>query len=65
MPLLTASIPIIGPVVSTLGGAVGSIFSTIGGVTVTAMPALLSRSAAASPIPEVPPMITARMSALS
>ena len=31
MPLVTASIPIIGPIVSTLGGAVGSIFSTIGG----------------------------------
>jgi hypothetical protein len=31
VPLVTASIPIIGPIVSTLGGAVGSIFSTIGG----------------------------------
>jgi hypothetical protein len=31
VPLVTASIPIIGPVLSTLGGAVGSIFSTIGG----------------------------------
>ncbi len=31
LPLVTASIPVIGPIVSTLGGAVGSIFSTIGG----------------------------------
>jgi len=31
VPLVTASIPVIGPVLSTLGGAVGSIFSTIGG----------------------------------
>mgnify|MGYP001197291895 CR=1 FL=1 len=31
VPVVTASIPIVGPVLSTLGGAVGSIFSTIGG----------------------------------
>ena len=36
MPLVTASIPIIGPIVSTLGGAVGSIFSTIGGAVLGA-----------------------------
>jgi hypothetical protein len=30
IPLVTASIPIIGPVVSTLGGLVGDVFSTIG-----------------------------------
>ena len=36
VPLVTASIPIIGPVVSTLGGAVGSIFSTIGGAVLGA-----------------------------
>ena len=36
VPLVTASIPIIGPIVSTLGGAVGSIFSTIGGAVLGA-----------------------------
>ena len=30
VPLVMAGIPIIGPVVSTLGGLVGSVFSTIG-----------------------------------
>jgi hypothetical protein len=36
VPLVTASIPIIGPIVSTIGGAVGSIFSTIGGAVLGA-----------------------------
>jgi hypothetical protein len=31
LPLVTASIPIIGPIVSGVGGAIGSIFSTVGG----------------------------------
>ena len=36
VPLVTAGIPIIGPMLSTLGGAVGSIFSTIGGAVLGA-----------------------------
>ena len=36
VPLVRADIPVIGPIVSTLGGAVGSIFSTIGGAVLGA-----------------------------
>jgi len=36
VPLVTASIPIVGPVLSTLGGAVGSVFSAIGGAVLGA-----------------------------
>jgi hypothetical protein len=36
VPLVSASIPIVGPVLSTLGGAIGSVFSTIGGAVLGA-----------------------------